>query len=331
MAFDTTDIPKVYIIILNWNGKEETLVCLNSVKGISYTNFETIVVDNGSTDGSEEAIKAAFPEVAFIQAGENLGYAEGNNVGIRYAMDKGAAYVFILNNDTIVDTNVIAPLVNEAEKNPSAAIFGPKIYFFDRPDIINSAGGNIQYDTMERGQIGYGFKEDNKTYSSVTSVDWTTGAAFFIRVSTLKVVGLFDADYFLICEDLDLCSRIRKHGYDILFVPDSKVWHKVSTSFDGNFSPIYYYYFFRNSLMYVKKNIEGNRRRIYKQFLKQLLKDSCKFYSKLKEKDISGPDIETDYKKKGFYIILGIMHFFLGVKGKAPSWIFKKKNMPAKR
>ena len=325
MTLDTTDTPKVYIIILNWNGREETLECLKSVNKINYPNFLTIVVDNGSTDGSEEAIKAAFPEVAFIQTGKNLGYAEGNNVGIRFAIDKGADYVFILNNDTIVDANVITTLVNEAEKNPSAAIFGPKIYFYDKPDVINSAGGNIQYDTMERSQIGYGFKEDNRTYSSVTSVDWTTGAALFIRISVLKVVGLFDADYFLICEDLDLCSRVRKQGYDILFVPTSKVWHKVSTAFEGNFSPIYYYYFFRNSLMFIQKNIEVNRRKTYKHLLKQLINDSVKFYRQSDKKGISDSNVNNNYKKKGLYIFLGIVHFFLGVKGKAPSWMFKRE------
>src|SRR5436309_4726879 len=150
--------PKVHIIILNWNGRADTLECLASVQRINFPDFETVVVDNGSTDGSEEAIRAAFPDITFIQTGENLGFAEGNNVGIRHAIECGADYVFVLNNDTTVDPNILAALVAEAEKNPNAAILGPKIYFYDRSDVINSAGGSINYETLERGHIGFGVR-----------------------------------------------------------------------------------------------------------------------------------------------------------------------------
>lgn len=305
--------PKVHIIILNWNGRADTLECLASVQRIDFPDFETVVVDNGSTDGSEEAIRAAFPDITFIQTGENLGFAEGNNVGIRHAIECGADYVFVLNNDTTVDPNILAALVAEAEKNPNAAILGPKIYFYDRSDVINSAGGSINYETLERGHIGFGVRDDGSAHSSVTSVEWTTGCAMLLRVSALREVGLFDPDFFLICEELDLCTRVKRCGQDILFVPKAKLWHKVSAAFEGNYSPVYCYYFFRNSLLYVRKNFRNRRTLLYKLLLKQ----SREFYQRLAG---SG---DPDYRKKGFCILMGTLHFFLGRFGKAPAWVFK--------
>ena len=303
--------PKVFVIILNWNGKEDTLECLESVRKIDYPNFTTLVVDNGSSDGSEEAFRAAFPDIAVLQTGENLGFAEGNNIGIRFAMDKAADYVFILNNDTIVDPHVVSALVDEAERNPKAAILGSKIYFYDRPDIINSAGGAFHHDIFKPYHIGYGFKEDNKTYSEVNSVEWITGCAILLRILPLREVGLFDPDYFLICEELDLCTRVRKHGYEILFVPASKVWHKISASFEGSYSPVYCYYQFRNLLLYARKNVGRKRFAVYRQ----LINNSKMFYEQLKNAN------DLDYRNKGFFIFLGILAFFLGRHGKAPSWL----------
>jgi len=309
------NLPSVYIVVLNWNGKSDTLECLTSLQSISYPNRKIVVVDNGSTDGSEEAIKAAFPDVTFIQTGENLGYAEGNNVGIHHANECGADFVFILNNDTTTDTNVVTALVAQAEKNPNAAILGPKIYFYERPDIINSAGGHLDYETLARGHIGYGVRDDSTVYASVAAVEWITGCAMLLRLSLLREVGFFDPDFFLICEELDLCTRIRKRGFEILFVPEAKLWHKVSAAFDGNFSAVYCYYFFRNSLLYVWKNFPDRRFALYRK----VLSDSREFYHRLKR---SG---DADYRRKGFCILMGAIHFFTGVRGKAPGWVFKIK------
>ncbi|PYI48980.1 MAG: hypothetical protein DMF10_02830 [Verrucomicrobia bacterium] len=274
------NLPSVHIVVLNWNGKPDTLECLTSLQSVSYPNRKIVVVDNGSTDGSEEAIKAAFPDVTFIQTGENLGYAEGNNVGIHHAMECGADFVFVLNNDTTTDTDVVTALVAQAEKNPNAAILGPKIYFYERPDIINSAGGHL-----------------------------------VLRLSVLREVGFFDRDFFLICEELDLCTRIRKRGFEILFVPEAKLWHKVSAAFDGNFSAVYCYYFFRNSLLYVWKNFPDRRFVLYWK----VFGDSREFYHRLKRSGDAG------YRRKGFCILMGVIHFFTGVRGKAPEWVFKIK------
>jgi len=309
------NLPSVHIVVLNWNGKSDTVECLTSLHSVSYPNRKIVVVDNGSTDGSEEAIKAAFPDVTFIQTGENLGYAAGNNVGIHHAMECGADFVFILNNDTTTDTDVVTALVAQAEKNPKAAILGPKIYFYERPDIINSAGGHLDYETLARGHIGYGVRDDGTVYASVAAVEWITGCAMLLRLSVLREVGFFDRDFFLICEELDLCTRIRKRGFEILFVPEAKLWHKVSAAFDGNFSAVYCYYFFRNSLLYVWKNFPDRRFVLYRK----VFSDSREFYHRLKR---SG---DADYRRKGFCILMGVIHFFTGVRGKAPEWVFKIK------
>jgi GT2 family glycosyltransferase len=309
------NLPSVHIVVLNWNGKSDTVECLTNLHSVSYPNRKIVVVDNGSTDGSEEAIKAAFPDVTLIQTGENLGYAEGNNVGIRHAMECGADFVFILNNDTTTDTEVVTAMVAQAEKNPSAAILGPKIYFYERPDIINSAGGHLDYETLARGHIGYGVRDDGTVYASVAAVEWITGCAMLLRLSVLREVGFFDRDFFLICEELDLCTRIRKRGFEILFVPEAKLWHKVSAAFDGNFSAVYCYYFFRNSLLYVWKNFPDRRFVLYRK----VFSDGREFYQRLKR---SG---DADYRRKGFCILMGVIHFFIGVRGKAPEWIFKIK------
>jgi GT2 family glycosyltransferase len=304
--------PSVLIIVLNWNGKSDTLECLASLQSITYPSLKIVVIDNGSTDDSEETIKEAFPNVTVIQNGENLGYAEGNNVGIRHAMECGADFVFVLNNDTITDANVVSALVVQAGKNPNAAILGPKIYFYEQRDTINSAGGHLDYETLARGHIGHGVRDDGSVYASVVPVEWVTGCAMLLRLSALREVGVFDSDYFLICEDLDLCTRMRKRGFEILFVPEAKLWHKVSAAFDGNFSAVYCYYFFRNILLYAWKNFADRRFALYRK----LLRDSREFYRRLKRTG------DADYRRKGFCIVMGVIHFFAAIWGKAPEWIF---------
>jgi len=128
--------PLVFIIVLNWNGKDDTLECLGSLQQLDYPNFETVVVDNGSTDGSEDVIRSAFPSVNFIQTGRNLGYAGGNNVGIKHALSHGADYVWLLNNDTTVDPNALTALVETAQADPKIAVVGSKIFYYDQPDVI---------------------------------------------------------------------------------------------------------------------------------------------------------------------------------------------------
>ena len=133
--------PTVCIVVLNWNRRDDTLDCLASLEGLDYPSRWTLVVDNGSTDGSAEAIERAYPAVDVIRAGENLGYAEGNNLGLREALKRGADYVLVLNNDTLVARQMLTHLVAAAEVDQQVGAAGPTIYFHEAPDIIWSAGG----------------------------------------------------------------------------------------------------------------------------------------------------------------------------------------------
>ena len=126
-------LPRVFVIILNWNGRDDTLECIASIKEIDYSNYEIVVVDNGSVDDSVQAISKQYPEIMLLQTGENLGYAGGNNIGVNWALEKNADFILLLNNDTIVARNLLSSFVNAANQLPSGSILGAKIYFYDKP------------------------------------------------------------------------------------------------------------------------------------------------------------------------------------------------------
>ena len=241
--------PKVTIIILNWNGKEDTIECLESLKHITYPNYEILLVDNGSTDGSVECFRERYPGMEIIENGENLGFAEGNNVGIRKAMDEGADYVLLLNNDTVVDPEFLGELVTVGESDPKAGIVGPKIYFYNS-DRIQSCGGRINlYKGVVQGIKRY--QRDLNHSTKVISTEFLSGCAMLIKKIVLEKVGLFDISYFAYYEDTDLCIRTKSGGYDLVCVQSSMIWHKGSQSSKVNRFGLYYGT--RNMIKFEKK------------------------------------------------------------------------------
>lgn len=259
--------PKVVIVVLNWNGKDDTLTCLESVSQIDYPNFQVVVVDNGSNDDSVPAIRQAFPEVHLIETGKNLGYAGGNNVGMRYALERGADYVFVLNNDTTVAPDVLRHLMAEAEKHPEVAALGPVIYYMDRPKVIWTAGEILGEDLS----CVHLQQEDTETTLDKEgyTVDWVTGAALLVRSSVLASIGLFDERYFLVFEESDWCFRARKYGYTCRIVPKAKVWHRVGASFSGESSPLRAYFSARNGLLFAERHLP---KAVWKKLLWQAVK-----------------------------------------------------------
>lgn len=243
--------PKVSIIILNWNGKEDTIDCLESLKHITYPNYEILLVDNGSTDGSVECFRERYPEIEIIENGENLGFAEGNNVGIERAVDDGADYVLPLNNDTIVDSEFIEELIKVAENDPKIGIIGPKIYYYNNPRIINSAGGIINWSTGVGKNIGIG-EIDACQFSDCSDVEYLMGAAMLIKTELIREIGGFDKNFFLLLEDTEICVRAQKAGYRTVFCPTSKIYHKEGIS--GEKSPNSLYYMYRNRILFLKKH-----------------------------------------------------------------------------
>lgn len=241
--------PHVAIVVLTWNGRDDTLECLASLERVRYEPLTTIVVDNGSADGTSEAVAKRFPDATLIVAAENLGFAEGNNVGIRAALAAGADHVLILNNDTIADEGLVAALVAEAERRPDVGALCPLIRYVDPPDRIWYAGARFDPRAVHNGRhTGYG-ERDTGQYDTVREIGRATGAAMMVPRRVIEAVGDFDSALFIQVEDVEWSLRMRAAGYRILFVPDGILWHHVAATSRGERAPETAYYEMRNTLV----------------------------------------------------------------------------------
>lgn len=239
--------PTVSVIIVNWNGLDYLGPCLESLREQSFTDSETIVVDNGSTDGSVAFLEENFPEVTVIELDENRGFCEANNVGIRRA---NGDYVALLNNDTVVDSDWLAALVDAAEST-DAEFFASKILLHDERDLVDTCGD--YYSSL--GVAGKrGHLEDAHKYDEQEEVFGACAGAVLYRKEMLDDVGLFDEDLFLSYEDVDLSFRARLKGYRAVFVPDAVVYHHLSSTI-GEDSSTYVYYGQRNLEYVFIKNL----------------------------------------------------------------------------
>lgn len=254
---------KVSIVILNYNGKNDTLACLDSITKLNRQNFDldVIVVDNASSDNSVVSIKKAYPQVTVLKNFENLGFAEGNNIGIRFSLKRNADFIFILNNDTVLDKNCIQELLNASEKEKTGGIFGPKIYFSagnefhkgrykskDLGKVIWFAGGNIDWANVLASHRGVD-QVDEHQYDSISKTSFITGCAMFVRKEVFENIGLFDAKLYLYYEDVDFSKKAYKKGFDLFFVPKAIVWHKNAESAGGPGSDLQSYYLTRNRML----------------------------------------------------------------------------------
>jgi len=253
--------PSVAVIILNWNRKGDTLACLESLSRVDYSGIEMILVDNGSSDGSAGAVRAAFPAVAVLETGENLGFAEGNNVGLRYALSGGADYVLLLNNDTEVAPDLVAVMVDAVEHAPRAGVAGPTIYYHDLPSTIWSAGGIIDWRRGDSRLIGVG-EVDEGQYAVVRDVDFVTGCALLAQRRVFEQVGLLDPRFFMYYEETEWCARATRAGYRILHIPQAHVWHKISPMQQAE-SPRVHYYMTRNRLLFLRNSHAGIQAWVY--------------------------------------------------------------------
>jgi len=321
--FEKFAVPKVAIIILNWNGWKDTIECLESVFRNIYPNYQVIVIDNGSTNGSMEKIKSwtdgkqevltpepthplyylshppakkpisyiyydrekaerggnfkleekvtkewqeqrksnskellnptsSYPLI-FIQTGENLGFAGGNNIGIRYMLKKDDfEYVWLLNNDTVIDNNALVKMVKLARGEKKIGMVGSKLMFYNNIKMIQSIGGGEIILLQGRTKIiGYQQK-DKRQWNKPLEIDFITGASLLVKKQVIDEVGLMDENYFLYFEDADWSIRSKIKNYKLLYCPKSKIWHreggqvKALSSFDV-------YYSTRNCLIFMKK------------------------------------------------------------------------------
>lgn len=231
---------KIGVVVLHYKNHSDTQECLESLKKQDYPHFEIFLVDNGE---------------------KNLGFAEGSNVGIRRALEWGVDAVLLLNNDTTAAPDLLSQFAEAAKTYPDAGAFGAKIYYYDDPTVIWHAGGNVDPVSIRCYHEGCTDSDLDKKWDKVRDIAYACGCAFFIRKEAIEKVGLLEPKFFLIWEEIDWCWRARRGGYRILYVPEAKVWHKISQSFEGgNRGPQWQYYYHRNRLLFLKRNFSVSRR-----------------------------------------------------------------------
>lgn len=247
--------PKVSVILVNWNNFNDTAECLESLSQATYPNCEVVVVDNGSEGDDPTLIKQRFGgHVKVIENDENYGFAEGCNIGMKDALARGADYVVLLNNDTLVAPDFLEELVSIAESDRNVGIVGGKIYCYEAPEIVWFAGGFINYWTGRTPIRGRG-EVDRGQFEEILAVDWIVGCFMFISGTVLQTVGTLDNRFFFGWEDVDFCVRAAKRDFKILFVPQSKIWHKgFAPGKEKRHAGLPVYYAIRGHFIFMEKH-----------------------------------------------------------------------------
>jgi GT2 family glycosyltransferase len=219
-------LPKVGIALLNWNGYEDTALCLSSLRESHFRPAVILVHDNGSVDGSAERLKAEFPEIELVLGGRNFGFSEGNNRAVKILMDAGMDYVWILNNDTKVPPDCLGRLVRTMEEDPGIGAASAKIWFMDDSRPIFYAGGTFNgwtFDTRFRG-----LKErDAGRYDVPEDTDNLTGCCMLIRREVIREIGLFNRAFFAYAEDIEWSLRAMEAGIRLRYEPRAVLWHRM--------------------------------------------------------------------------------------------------------
>lgn len=240
-------MPFISIVIVNYNGLKHLEECLQAVEAQTFRDFETLVVDNASADGSVDFIRGRFPWVRVITSPENLGFAGGNNLGFRECRGD---YIFLLNNDTRMEHDALAELAEAARREPGISVFSCLLVNHARPDLTDSGGDTVYTNGAVSALAGYPIGN----FSKPRLIASACGAAALYRRTLIERLGGFDEDFFLNYEDMDLAFRARHLGESILFLPSARVRHKGSASFGGKRSSLNLFYTERNYTWFVVKN-----------------------------------------------------------------------------
>lgn len=245
--------PLVSIITINYNQVNLTLDLLKSLQAISYANIEIIVVDNNSEFNPAKLLNEKFPEVKVIVSEKNLGFAGGNNLGVKIASGE---YLLFINNDTEVEKDFLEPLVNKLESSPEIGMVSPKIIYYGTDNVIQYAGAtDINQYTGRGRKIGH-FEKDQGQYDEDRQTQLAHGAAMMVPAKVIEEVGMMPEIYFLYYEEHDWCEMIKRAGYKIYYVSNSKIYHKESMSIGKN-NPFKTYYLTRNRLLFMRRNTSG--------------------------------------------------------------------------
>lgn len=273
-----TILPDVSILILNWNNWQSTSETLKSVLSSSYPNYSVTLLDNGSCDNSYEILSSLFPQIKIIKCKENMGFAEGVNIGIKEILKcKETNYILLLNNDVVIEKDMITHMINAAFLDEKIGIVGAKVYQYSNPTLLYGTWGTINFRQYVSKIEGENSKDIEK-FNKIREVDYVLGCCILIKKNLLDDIGLFDSKYFAYHEELDFCVRAKKKGYKIIFTPKAYLFHKGSYSLKGEFKyKVRNYFLGRNSFLFVKKH--GSKRNYIKFFLFVILDIIFKFPS----------------------------------------------------
>ena len=259
------EYPKVYIIILNYNSGNETMECIRSIKNITYPNYKIVMVDNHSNDSSRTTISENFPEETLISCDENRGYAAGNNIGIKYALEAGAEYICLLNSDVIVERDFLEPLIETLVSDSKIGMVGPCICDYYHRDIIQAMGANINLCTgLAMGK--YKGKMFNEIKEESLKVDYLGGACFIFKKSVVDKIGLIPENYFLFYEETEFCLKAERAGFSLFCLPSSRVYHKRSATI-SKFKGLSYFFLNKNRIVFMRRNANFIQKLIFTVYI----------------------------------------------------------------
>ena len=248
-----------WVVIPTYNRADDLIATLDSLAKSEINMDQVVVVDNGSRDDTIAKMQSYYPNVHLLALETNIGATGGSNAGFNYALDHGAGYVIRMDSDIEVDPGFLAPLIKVANSNPKIGVIGPKIYYFDHPDEIWYAGVDAK-DSMFNITDGFRHQKDSPATIHQREVDYAWGATMLISREVLKKTGGFDTDFFVYHEEMDFCERVRSLGYQIFFVPESTIWHKVGSEANNSFTA---YHWNRSKIIFFRKHSPNLFLRLY--------------------------------------------------------------------
>jgi GT2 family glycosyltransferase len=247
--------PLVISVIVNWNGKQDLRECLDSLIHVEYEPLSIVVVDNGSSDGSVAFVSTHYPEVDVLSLPHNRGYAFGLNKGILRALEKMADYIFVLNNDTVIEPSAVSRLIEVMESEKTIGVAAPKVLYYDQPTKVYSLGTRSYRWLPLPVNIGHG-KCDHQSYNRIMEFDYVTGCAMMVRGEIFHKIGFFDTSYYMYYEDADFCRRVHERGYRIVCVGSAIVYHKGARS-TGKNKPLFTRIRARNRIWFYRRYRHG--------------------------------------------------------------------------
>lgn len=251
--------PKVAIVVINWNSLDDITECIKSLQATDYPNYEIVVVDNASTDGSPERIAEVFPNIILLKNKVNLGYGSGANVGMKYAVENGCSYIFLFSPDAVMTPDALGKLVAVAEKKPQIGLLAPALYYYHTPTKLQYCGSTVDWDQFTKRKL----KDLNEWKTVNRNNFWLWATAVLLKCDVIRKIGYFNEEYFVYCEDLEYSLKANKEDFDVEILPSVHIYHKAHSIDIGgtaNLPPHWFFYITRNEYWFWRENISGFKR-----------------------------------------------------------------------